>query len=71
MSVDLTCPNCGARCTQANHLNRFKRRHPGMCSRRAQEQAAKRSFNEQLAEGVKSVETETNLFIEEGIVKSK
>ena len=45
----VSCPSCGAVCSDKKDLARFKRRHPKLCQER-------KEFNKQLAAGVRSVE---------------
>lgn len=67
----MICPECLAECTDKRYIKRFIRRHieGKICKRLKIEREEKAQFSKQLAQGTRSVATESGLIIEDGEFK--
>jgi len=60
----IQCSKCGAKETRKNQFNRFLKRHPSLCQKKAEEKQVKDSFTKQLGEGTRSVAEDEGEFVD-------
>jgi len=60
----LVCGNCGAQETQRKNKNRFMKRHPDLCKKKAEEKLKTEDLTKQLAAGTRSVDSDEGEFVD-------